>query len=189
MCRLFFKLFKLVKMACNLTKGRLIACKDAIGGLDKLYFLNYQEYVYTESAGVITAMKNADGTTDPTAYEYIIHDSVTNLVQNINTSRDNGTSFIEQVLTTQFNVISAADNVEFMQMIYGRPVIIARDKRGKYWVVGKIWGADVSAGNSQTGASMGDMNGYTLTLTARERVFAPEINAAVLADFTIVQGT
>jgi len=176
-------------MSCNLTKGRLIACKDAIGGLDKLYFLNYQEYDYTETAGVITAMLNADGVTDPTAYEYIIHDNVTNLVQNVNTSRDNGTSFIEQVLTAQFNVISAADNVEFMQMVYARPVIIARDKRGKYWVVGKLWGADVSAGSSQTGAAMGDMNGYSLTFTARERVFAPEIGSAVVEGFTIVQGT
>jgi hypothetical protein len=176
-------------MSCNITKGRLRACKDAIGGIDKLYFLNYQEYIYTESAGVITVMTEDDGTTEPTAYEYVIHDSVTNLTQNINSNPDNGTTFIEQVITAQFNVITAADNVEFMQMIYGRPVIIARDKRGKLWVVGKLWGADVTAGNSQTGAAMGDMNGYTLTFTARERVFAPEITAAALADFTIVVGT
>jgi hypothetical protein len=173
-------------MACELTLGRKVPCKDAIGGIDKLFFLNYQEYMITEAAGVVSVINESDGVTPATAYEYQVRDSVSGLTHNINSSRDNGTTWIEQVITAQLQVVTAADNEELMLLIYGRPLVIVQDKLGKFWLAGKLRGCDVTGGNSTTGAAMGDLNGYSLTVTGMENKFAPEVSAAAMALLTIV---
>ena len=175
-------------MACELTKGRLEPCKDAVGGIQALVFLNYQEYQITEAAGVITEIFEDDGVTEPTGVRYVVRDNTSNVTQNINSSRDNGTTFIEQVVSATLKKMTAADNEELMLMIYGRPLVIVEDSNKKYWLVGMEWGADVTAGTAVTGAAMGDLNGYTLTLTAMERKFAPEMDATAYDSITIVEG-
>ena len=175
-------------MACDLTLGRLEPCKDSVGGIESLTFLNYQEYVVTEAAGVITAMTDNDGTTPPTGYRYICRGATNSLTQNINTSRDNGTTFIQQDIAATFKKMSAASNEEFMLMIYGRPLVIVEDYNGTRWMCGVEWGCDVTGGTAVTGAAMGDLNGYTLTLSGMERKFAPQLDDTTYATFTIVEG-
>lgn len=173
---------------CLLTTGRLEPCKDAIGGIDKLFFLNYQQYQATIAAGVITSLLEEDGLTEPTAYEYIVRDSTSKLMQNINHNPDNGTTFIEQAVTAQLKVMTAADNEELMLMIYGRPQVMILDRRGKFWLCGLEWGCDITAGAADTGGAMGDFNGYNLTITGKERKFAYEVDAAAILNWTIVTG-
>ena len=58
-------------------------------------------------------------------------------------------------------------------------------------------GADVSGGTIVTGASMGDLSGYTLTLTGQENLPANFLEGATAADpfagmtgtVTVTQGT
>ena len=177
-------------MSCEITLGRLEPCKDAIGGIDKIIFLNFQEYQITETTpGLVDDIKEADGTTEPTGYEYIVRDQVSNFVQNINSSRDTGTTFIEQVLTAQLKKLTASDNEELMLLIYGQPLAIVKDNNGKYWLFGREWGMNVESGTAQSGAAFGDLNGYNLALTGRERKLAPEVDAAVITAMSIVQGT
>lgn len=174
-------------MSCNLTKGRKIACKDAIGGIDKLYFLNFSEFKYTEVDGVITLIQtNLETPTIVTAYEYIVRDSVSKLAQNVQSSRDNGTTFVEQIITAQLQVMTQADNQELMLLAYGRPVVIVQDRRGKCWLAGKIRGCDVSAIAADTGAAMGDLNGYTITINGMENAFAQEVSSAAMEAMTVV---
>ena len=33
-------------MSCDLANGRLEVCKDAVGGIDAVYFINYGDYAY-----------------------------------------------------------------------------------------------------------------------------------------------
>lgn len=176
-------------MACDLTLGRLEPCKDSVGGIESLTLLNFQEYIYTETAGVITAMTEADGSTPPTGYRYVCRGANNSLTQNVNSSRDNGTSFIQQDIAATLKKMSAIWNEEFMLMIYGRPLVVVEDYNGNRWVCGLQWGCDVTAGTAVTGAAMGDLNGYTFTLSGMERKFAPEIDDTTYGTFTIVEGT
>ena len=85
-------------MACDISKGRLISCKDAIGGLRKVYFINYDEmpetaYTLDVDGETITAVSGS-----PSAYEYDLHLG-NDLTQNVNSSAENGTTFFEQVLS------------------------------------------------------------------------------------------
>ena len=175
-------------MSCLLTVGRVEPCKDSVGGIESLTFLNYQEYVVTDTAGVITAMFEDDGTTPPTGYRYICRGAGNNLTQNVNSSRDNGTTFVQQDIAATFKKLSAASNEEFMLMIYGRPLVIVEDYNGVRWMCGVNWGCDATAGTAVTGAAMGDLSGYTLTLSGMERKFAPQLDNATYATMTIVEG-
>jgi hypothetical protein len=53
-------------------------------------------------------------------------------------------------------------------MAYGRPHVAVEDYNGNFMMVGLEHGADVSGGTVVTGAAMGDLSGYTLTLTGME---------------------
>jgi len=49
-------------------------------------------------------------------------------------------------------------------------MIIFKDRNGLYWLIGRAGGADkVGDNKSSTGKAFGDMNGYTLTFTTKEK--------------------
>ena len=175
-------------MACDITKGRLISCKDAIGGLRKVYFINYEDmteadYTYDVDGETITAVANT-----PSAYEYDLHLG-NDLTQNITSSAENGTTYFEQVLNLTLKKLSAVDNVEIRQLAYGHPKVMVLDQMGNYMLVGAINGSDVTGGTAVTGNAMGDLNGYTLSFTAMERTLANFYTGDFDTEFAVVVGT
>ena len=175
-------------MACDLSLGRLEVCKDSVGGLKNVYFVNYGEL------GAITYdVTNTDvidaiaGT--PDAYKYELKGAST-FTQNINSSRENGTTFFEQVLELTFKKLTVKDHKELKLMAYGRPNVIVEDNNGNFFLAGLEHGMDVTGGTIVTGGAMGDLSGYTLTLTGMEKVPANFLGDTLSAvGFTVVSGT
>jgi len=56
-------------------------------------------------------------------------------------------------------------------------------------VMGLLHGAEVTGGTIVTGAAMGDLSGYTLTLTAQEQVPANFLDASLASAGVTVSGT
>ena len=105
-------------MACDLTTGRKVPCKDVVGGLVRAWFVDFGLLgTVTESADQIT---DINGTF--TAYQYDLH-GANSFEQTINSSRENGTTFFEQSITLQFPKLSKEDNAELKLMAFGRPHI------------------------------------------------------------------
>jgi len=185
-------------MSCDLTAGRLEPCKDGIGGVKAVYFLNYESSNPSVDAGdLITDID--DGAATPgaaTAYKYDVK-GASSLVQNIMASRENGTVYFEQVLNLSLKKLTSTDNKELKLMAYGRPRIVIHDNAGNAYMVGTENGADVTGGSAMTGQAFGDMYGYTLVLTAQEQTLANFLTGATTADpfagmttaVTIVEGT
>lgn len=149
-------------MSCDLTKGRLELCKDSIGGIKKVFFINEGDATITEGADdVITDL----GTLS--VYEYDTKDS-SSLVETINSSRENGTTFWEQVLNLVVKKQDAVTRKELKLMAYGRPKIVIMDNNNNLLLIGKENGVDVTGGTFATGTALGDLSGYTITLTGRE---------------------
>ena len=49
-------------MACALTQGYTLDCRDSLGGLTEVYFIEASNITsYTEASGVITALVKAAG--------------------------------------------------------------------------------------------------------------------------------
>lgn len=152
-------------MACTLNSGRKEPCKDVVGGITAVYFLDFGTIGSVDTATDQIDDFSADGT----AYKYEVKGN-SSLTQNINSSRENGTTFFEQVLSLTLHKLSATDNKEVKLLAYGRPHIIVEDNNGDFYLMGREYGADVTGGTIVTGAAMGDLSGYTLTFTAMEKM-------------------
>jgi hypothetical protein len=154
-------------MACNLTAGRNEPCKDAIGGLQGVYFLNFATGSFTkDGSGEITAIPTASYAS---AYYYELKGN-SSYTETVNTSRDNGTTFFSQELTLNLKKLSNEMHTQLKLLAYGRPKVVVQTKNGEAFLVGELEGADVTAGSIQTGAAVGDLYGYSVTLTATEKL-------------------
>lgn len=190
---------------CDILRGRGTSCKDAIGGLLNVYFVNYDEPVdgagtavvkFDESQGrylplteEITSPTIAPTPgNEPKAYKYELHLG-NDLTQNINSSPENGTLYFEQLTNLTLKKLSQLDNVEIRNLAAGRPYIFVEDQMGNLMLAGRINGNDVTGGTAVTGNDFGDLNGYTLTFTGKERTLANFYDGAVAAfivDFDVI---
>jgi hypothetical protein len=124
----------------------------------------------------------------PTAYKYDLKGAST-FTQNVNSSRENGTTFYEQVLELTFKKLTIKDHKQLKLMAYGRPQVIVEDNNGNFFLAGLDHGMDVTGGTIVTGGAMGDLSGYTLTLTGQEQTPANFIgDTLTAAGFTVVVG-
>ena len=168
-------------MSCDISAGRSLPCKDQVGGLKNVYFANYGAISTTLSADDSIAATEFTG---DTFYQYELKGN-SSLTQNIQTSRDNGTTAFEQVLELTLPKLSAADNQAVKLLAFGRPHIVVEDYNGNFFLVGREHGADVTGGTVVTGAAMGDLSGYTLTFTGMERLPANAITGDFPSEATI----
>jgi len=174
-------------MACDLTTGRSVPCKDVVGGIKAVYFANYGDLgAITYDTTNTDAIDSFAGT--PTAYEYDVKGN-SSFEQTITSSRENGTTFFEQTLNLTFTKLDKATNKELKLMAYGRPHVFVEDYNGNVFVMGLEHGAEVTGGTVVTGAAMGDLSGYTLTLTAQEKVPANFLDTTLSAAGVSVSAT
>lgn len=168
-------------MSCDIGHGRLEACKDAVSGIDAIYFINYGSYdpdadvTYDVTAGyedVITAVANVTN-----LYKYELK-GANSFDQTIQTSRDNGTTYVEQVLVAQLKRQDEVTTKEVKLLAYGRPHIVVRNRNNQFFLAGLYRGCDMTAGTIGNGAALGDFSGYNLTFTGMENIPANHLDCS-----------
>lgn len=170
-------------MACNITAGRLEGCKDAVGGLTAVYFVNFGDAgTWTATDETITAITAST----PDAFKYDLRGTST-FEQSLTSSRDNGTTYAEQTLTLSLKKQDSTTHKEVKLLAYGRPHIIIEDNNGNLFVMGEDYGAEMTASTS-TGAAMGDKSGYELTFVAMEKGLAKFYSGDIDTDFAVTVG-
>jgi hypothetical protein len=174
-------------MSCDISAGRLEPCKNSVGGLKAVYFVNDGDatgYTYdTVDTDVIDAVIGT-----PSAYKYDLKGN-SSFEQTITSSRENGTTFFEQTLNLTLKKLTIKDHKQIKLLTYGKPQVIVEDNNGNFFYCGLKHGMDVSGGTIVTGAAMGDLSGYTLVLTGMEPVPANFLGATLTAaGFTVVAG-
>jgi len=170
-------------MACNITAGRLEGCKDSVGGLNAIYFVNFGAMgALTVSDETITGI----GETTPSAFKYDLRGTST-FEQSLTSSRENGSTFAEQTLTVSLKKQDATTHKEVKLLAYGRPHILIEDNNGTVWMMAEEFGAEMNATTS-TGASLGDKSGYELTFAAMEKGLAKEYTGVIATDFSVTVG-
>ena len=151
-------------MACeNLSLGRLKPCKDTVGGIKNIYFVDYGDFT-----GIVYNATDTDVIDDLaasfSAYKYEVHFS-SSFTQNIQSSMENGTTAFEQVLEVTLPKLTKEDHKELKLISFGHPHVIVEDQNGNFFVAGLLNGMSVTGGTIVTGVAMRDLSGYTLTLT------------------------
>ena len=166
-------------MACALTQGYVLDCKDSLGGITEVLFIAHQDVSsYTEASGVITAITKGAG---KRFYKYELVKATSSFVENINASVENGTVFYQQELTIILNKLQANTRNEILLLAKNLLDAIVKDNNGKYWYLGLTKGVDITAGSSGSGTAEGDRSGYTLTFTGKEAALAPEVSSGIIS--------
>jgi hypothetical protein len=167
-------------MACDLTAGRQEVCKESVGGLQGVYFINYTTGSFTDngdnSGNEITALPS--GTI---AYYYELK-GTSAYTETVNSSRENGTTFFSQELSLNLKKLTNEMTKELKLLAYGRPQIIVHTNAGDALLVGRLHGADLTAGTIGTGGALGDLYGYSITMTGEEPKPANFISGSTVSD-------
>lgn len=150
-------------MACSVSNGRVLPCKSSVGGLKTIYFAPYSSVTaaLSPASGVITLDAAED------FYQYDIKGN-SSLETAINSSRENGTTFYETTLNLTLTFLDVETQEQIKLLSHGRPQIVVEDYNGNHFLVGKEHGCEVTGGSIATGAAMGDLSGFTLSLVAQE---------------------
>jgi hypothetical protein len=166
-------------MACLLNTGRKVPCKDSVGGIKAAYFADYDTMgTLTIVSGEVTAF---GGT--PDFYKFDVKGN-SSLEQTITSSRENGTAFYEQTLNLTLTKLDLATQQEIIEIVKARPHVIIEDYNGNYLLIGAVNGADCSGGTIVTGAAMGDLSGFTLTMAGQEKLPAFFVDATIVTAAT-----
>ena len=174
-------------MACDISRGRLEECKDSVGGISAVYFVNKGDLgAITYDATDTDVIDAVAGT--PSAYKFDVR-GTSSFTETPTVSRDNGTAFFEQAMELVLPKLTKKDHNTVKLLAYGSPHVIIEDNNGNFFLAGLEYGMDISGGSIATGAAMGDMSGYTLSFTGMEKVPANFLGDSLDAvGFTVVAG-
>jgi len=175
-------------MACDISLGRREACKENVGGLKAVYFVNYDSTLLSGASltsGVITALNSSVD-----AFKYELKADGNTYEEANENSRENGTSFFTQTGTLVLKVQDSATQAEMTLLSYGRPHVIIEDYNGNFRLAGAEHGVEVSV-STTSGGAMGDLNGYNISFEGKERNMATFVDSALIGDasgFSITEG-
>lgn len=166
-------------MACLITSGRSEPCKDSLGGLRNVYFINEDltaNFIFKESfvgSGIYVVDTDFSETIDYVnyvqyMYKFELKSNENVYDQEIITSRENGTTFFRQTLTIKLKKQDIETHNAVKTLAYAKPRILVENNEGQYFLVGLLRGCDLTAGSINNGGALGDFSGYSLTFQAEE---------------------
>lgn len=172
-------------MACELTKGRSLSCKTAVGGIKAVYFAQVADVTLVNpESGSITDIEFVAGA--PTSlFKYTLPRGTGSFTETITGSPENGTVFYEPSVSIMLHNLSAADANEIKLLSQNRLVVFvqlnAKESNGHDTILclGAENGLELTTGTAASGAAFGDMSGYSLTFSGMERFPVSQV-----ADYT-----
>ena len=162
-------------MACDfITKGKeATACMNSVGGVKNYYFALWGDYGMTVAAGEVTALG-----TLAQVFKYEVTGNANSLTETLNPSMENMTAFVTQVASATFQGLNKDLQVQLSLLAKSRTLVFEEDHNGNIKLMGLTNGAYGSAGTATTGASKGDLIGYTIEFTAEEKDYAPFLSSS-----------
>lgn len=163
-------------MSCAITQGFSLLCNEGIGGVKAIYLGNFDDFNNGDvvlTGGIITALPEA------LIFEFQPNRNTGSMTMTPNANLENGTLFFTQVVEFTIGKLEPEKHAEFTNMSKGRVVAFIQMYDDQIMMLGRTDGAFLTAGSYQTGKAKGDLNGYSVTLTAEEQELCP-----FLAPFT-----
>lgn len=157
-------------MACLLTDGRGLECRESIGGVRNVYFANFGDLGNLTITG-----EELTNTSAATVYKYTLNPQSSSFDEAITVSEENGTVFYEQTLTLSLPNLTKTELATLKVLTQGRFQVFVEDNNldtfgcGKTFLAGAFNGMTVTGGNVAKGKAYGDLNGYNLSLVGREK--------------------
>lgn len=165
-------------MACDITSGFTLGCRDNSGGIKNIYILGASGSAdpvidsYTPGTeGQITGISGSGA-----FYKYELTKNTGDLSETPTPSLENGTVFYEQTVNAAFHKLQASirNQVKVLAQNPNLKIVVETNNgeespyTGKFFLVGRYRGATLSAGAATTGTTFGDANQYALTFQGLE---------------------
>tara|TARA_R110000796_G_scaffold18159_6_gene55196 strand:+ start:292 stop:834 length:543 start_codon:yes stop_codon:yes gene_type:complete len=167
-------------MACDITSGFSLACRDNIGGINSVYILSGSVTTVTAASGAIS---DIDGT--GIFYKFELPRNVGDFTETPTPSLEAGTVFYSQVTNIALHKLQASirNQVKVLTQNPDLKIVVETengqdDNVGKFFYIGRYRGSVVTGGAGTTGAAMGDANQYSLSFEATEPYPAEEITTS-----------
>ena len=169
-------------MACALTGGYTLDCRDSMGGLKEVYLIELASVTsYAEVSGVVTGITKATG---KQFYKFEQLPQTAHADEEATGSDENGSFFVAQTIEIFLNKMQASIRNQVKLLAQNRLIAVTVDRNGKAFMYGAKLGLSYNAGTGGSGTAYGDRNGYGVTLSGAEREHAFEVNAATVALLT-----
>jgi len=145
-------------ITCNITKAIKKNCKDRQGGIDKLYLFAYEKY-----------SKSLNLVSDQEVVTFPLTDAFLYEAQNISFTESTAVlnGGIEWTQKLNFTITESDELSEVYRLANKDYSAVILDRNGKYRFIGMRNGGEVTV-SASSGTSRSDMNGFNISLTAKE---------------------
>ena len=157
---------KFYEFGCDVSEGRAVGCKDVIGGINKIFLLNYDADLLSKLT--ITSNEITDIDSAITIYQYDLRPNTATFNANFTSDDATGSTYYEQVLDVTLQKIVKEDIPHLDNILKGRCQVWVLDANDNVFLLGTRFGCSVTAGAMSTGTAKGDLSGFTLTFTSQE---------------------
>ena len=166
-------------MPCAITSARGIACRDAIGGLKAIYFCSsycsnilaeatVPEFSYQISTAGFATWDIVDTTV--TVFKYDLVTDLSSFKSGVEADKATGSVMWNQTLDVVLHKVEASDLYQLGLISKNRAQIFVQDSNDNVYLMGITDGCYLTAGDSiASGTNRSDMNGLTLSFTAKEQ--------------------
>lgn len=150
-------------MACTITKARKVDCRDALGGLKKIFIAND----YMDDVLVKATLNNSDANQiddfgqSVTVLEYALRPDLSSMTINV-TNDATGAAMFEQTLNVVLKKIQVQDAIALQELGKNRSQIFVLDNNDRVYLLGATEGMNLTGGSVASGAARTE--GTTLTL-------------------------
>ena len=174
-------------MSCNLTKGRNITCRDTVGGIKAIYFVQYDEIAsFSEGTGADAGSLDTFNIGSNDIYKYTLKRGTASCTETLTGSSENGTVFYTPSVNIKLHKLTKEDQNQVKLLASNRLVIflelnevLTANSHNVLLALGLENGMELNTGTNATGTAFGDMNGYDWTFDGMERDPMPTV-----ADYT-----
>jgi len=167
-------------MACDITSGFQLGCRDNTGGLKSIYILSGSISSISGSQGLITAISGSG-----VWYEFQLFRQTSNYSEELVATPENGTIVYNQTCNAVFFKMQTATRNQ-VRVLAQNPnlAIIIETQNGsetgaaRWFLMGQVNGSQLLSGTAQTGTAFSDLNGYNLVFTGNEPNPASEVSGS-----------
>ena len=169
-------------MACDVTSGFQLGCRDNSGGIKSIYILSGSVSSITDAAGAISDISGTGN-----FYQFDLTKNTGDFAETPNPSLENGTVFYSQTVNAAFHKLQASvrNQVKVLAQNPDLKIVVetnngSEDYVGSFFYIGRYRGATLTGGSGTTGTAFGDANQYALTFEGLEPQPAEEITTSGL---------
>ena len=169
-------------MACDISSGFSLACRDNSGGIKNIYILSGSVTTVTEASEGLISDLDGSGV----FYKFELTKNTGDFLETPTVSLENGTVFYDQAINVAFHKLQSSirNSVKVLAQNPDLKIVVETNNgvespyTGRFFYIGNRRGATLSGGAGATGTAFGDANQYALSFQGIEPEPAEEIQTA-----------